>query len=100
MVNSIYLRMLGFRNQSEDDIEDVIDGIHRTIERGDIEKVKEQQKLDCFMTLQQQFPSVKALKKQKKKEEDAKKQLEENMIELGYKNFVKTDDLVTDRIWE
>jgi hypothetical protein len=41
MVNSIYLRMLGFRNQSEDDIEDVIDGIHRTVERGDIEKVKE-----------------------------------------------------------
>jgi hypothetical protein len=41
MVNSIYLRMLGFRNQSEDDIEDVIDGIHRTIERGDIEKVKQ-----------------------------------------------------------
>jgi hypothetical protein len=53
MVNSIYLRMLGFRNQSEDDIEDVIDGIHRTIERGDIEKVKEQQKLDCFMNLKQ-----------------------------------------------
>jgi hypothetical protein len=41
MVNSIYLRMLGFRNQSEDDIEDVIDGIHRSIERGNIEKVKE-----------------------------------------------------------
>jgi hypothetical protein len=40
MVNSIYLRMLGFRNQSEDDIEDVIDGIHRSIERGDIDKVK------------------------------------------------------------
>ena len=33
--------MLGFRNQSEDDIEDVIDGIHRSIERGNIEKVKE-----------------------------------------------------------
>lgn len=37
MINSIYLRMLGFRNQSEHDIEDVNMGIHRAIERGDIE---------------------------------------------------------------
>jgi len=29
--------MLGFRNQSEHDIEDVNMGIHRAIERGDIE---------------------------------------------------------------
>ena len=44
MVNSIYLRILGFRNQSEHDIEDIINGIHRTIERGNIEKVHETQK--------------------------------------------------------
>jgi hypothetical protein len=51
MVNSIYLRMLGFRNQSEHDIEDIINGIHRTIERGNIDKVQEQLKLDCYMNL-------------------------------------------------
>jgi len=39
MINSIYLRMLGFNNQSEDDIEDVNGGIHRNIEKGNIDKV-------------------------------------------------------------
>ena len=51
MVNSIYLRMLNLRNQSEEEIEDIIDGIHRTIEGGNIEKVKEKQLLDCNMNL-------------------------------------------------
>jgi len=51
MVNSIYLRMLGFRNQSEHDIEDIISGIDRTIERGNIDKVREKQLLDCCMNL-------------------------------------------------
>ena len=59
MVNSIYLRMLGLRNQSEEEIEDIIDGIHRTIECGNIGKVKEKQMLDCNMTLNLQFPSIK-----------------------------------------
>ena len=51
MVNSIYLRMLGFRNQSEHDIEDIISGIERTIERGNIDKVHDKQLLDCCMNL-------------------------------------------------
>lgn len=51
MVNSIYLRMLGFRNQNEHDIEDIICGIERTIERGNIDKVREKQLLDCCMNL-------------------------------------------------
>lgn len=40
MINSIYLRMLGLKNQSELEIEDITQAIHRTIERGDIEKVR------------------------------------------------------------
>jgi hypothetical protein len=51
--------MLNLRNQSEEEIEDIIDGIHRTIEGGKIEKVKEKQMLDCNMNLNYQFPSIK-----------------------------------------
>jgi hypothetical protein len=32
--------MLGLKNQSELEIEDITQAIHRTIERGDIEKVR------------------------------------------------------------
>ena len=40
MVNSIYLRLIGYKNQSELDIENVTDGIDRVLERGDTEKVE------------------------------------------------------------
>ena len=39
MVNSIYLRLIGYKRLSELDIEDVTEGIERVIEKGDLEKV-------------------------------------------------------------
>ena len=41
MMNSIYLRMIGYKNKSELDIENVTEGIDRVLERGDTKKVQE-----------------------------------------------------------
>ena len=40
MINSIYLRLIGYKHLSELDIENVADGIDRVLERGDIKKVE------------------------------------------------------------
>jgi len=92
--------MLGFRNQSEDDIEDVNDGIHRTIERGNIDKVKAQQKLDCYMNLQLLFPSPKQEKKRIRKEEEVRAEKEKLNDEIKFKKgiqIVSTKDVCIDR---
>ena len=59
MINSIYLRLIGYKNKSELDIENVMEGIDRVLERGDTKKVQEMKIMSYNMNLYHYFESNK-----------------------------------------
>tara|TARA_B110000285_G_C14987787_1_gene544727 strand:- start:313 stop:894 length:582 start_codon:yes stop_codon:yes gene_type:complete len=59
MVNSIYLRLIGYKTLSELDIEDISEGIDRVLQKGDMHKVNENKVMSYNMNLYQFFESSK-----------------------------------------
>jgi hypothetical protein len=59
MINSIYLRLIGYKTLSELDIEDVTEGIDRVLQKGNIQKVNENKIMSYNMNLSHYFESRK-----------------------------------------
>lgn len=57
MLNDVYLRMIGLFFQTEIEIENILDGLQRNIECGDIEKVEQEKDARLNMNMEERFVS-------------------------------------------